>query len=379
MPGLAVPRTCPVAGCGYEALSDADLGEHQKFAHGTGGKPAIVQMPEKLDGANPRNPALAAAVAKAAAKAVEVAPAHPPVVVAPVVVAEKPKWHPALYVPTALPGFYIPPAVAGLLEAISQRTKAGGIVNAMLRGAKGTGKTTLASEFAAAMSRPFFGMDCGAVTEGADWWGEKELGDGRTWFERAALVDAVETPMCVILLDEINRTHPENLNQLFGLLDHRREAWVPGLRRRVKVAPGVTFFGTLNEGMEYVGTNTLDAAFRDRFSYTVVMGYPPKRLEKKLLVQRTGVAADVASRLVEFASQVRRDPQLQLPVSFRQLADACLLVKQDVPLTEAVQFTIVNSAPDDVDKKVLLQALQMVGKVDESIFGTVVNDDDDGK
>ena len=52
---------------------------------------------------------------------------------------------------------------------------------------------------------------------------------------------------------------------------------MPQLHREVVVAPGVVFFVTLDEGYEYVGTNPVDEALRDRMTYSVRMGSPPRK------------------------------------------------------------------------------------------------------
>ena len=289
--------------------------------------------------------------------------------------------HPALKVPEADDTFWVDDRVVRLLHTVGRISRKGQVVNVLLVGPKGTGKTSLPKEFAAANGRPFFTVHCQLIAERDDWWGSKELSLERgTYFEKDAFLDAVETPGCVILLDEANRTHPENLNALFGFLDHRRKAWVPALKREVVVAGGAVFFVTLNEGYEYVGTNPVDEALRDRMTYAVRMTSVPKKVEKAILTRRTRVDEDTAEKLAEFARTVRRNPKLGVPISTRQLLGAASLVVEGMALQDAVLFSIVNSMGQDVDRKALLQALQVIGKVDEAyVEGTAEQDDDDGK
>ena len=130
--------------------------------------------------------------------------------------------HPALTVPDPDPHFYVSPTVTQLLFHLGRLSNKGERINVLLTGPKGTGKTSLPKEFAAAHGFPFFTAHCQLIAERDDWWGSKELSVERgTYFEKAAFLDAVETPHCVILLDEANRTHPENLNALFGFLKHQ--------------------------------------------------------------------------------------------------------------------------------------------------------------
>ena len=348
---------CPL--CPYRAFSEADLESHKAHAHprnGAGSGPSVLpEAPETSQVAEALSP-----------------PADP----APAVVEEPPSLltsfqtpalHPALKVPEADDSFWVDDRVVRLLHSVGRISQKGQVVNVLLVGPKGTGKTSLPKEFAAANGRAFFTIHCQLIAERDDWWGSQELSLERgTYFEKAAFLDAVETEGCVILLDEANRTHPENLNALFGFLDHRRMAYVPALKREVAVAPRVVFFVTLNEGYEYVGTNPVDEALRDRMTYAVRMGHVPKRVEVTILERRTGVDRETAEKLAEFARTVRRNPKLGVPVSTRQLLGAASLVAEGIALPDAVLFSVVNAMGEDVDRQALLQALQAIGKVDEA-------------
>ena len=346
----------PCSLCDYGAFSDGDLESHKAHAHpgnGAGSGPSVLSDPDKSGQASP--------VVAAPPPAVPlVRPAEAPA-------SQAQAIHPALKVPEADDTFWVDDRVVRLLHTVGRISRKGQVVNVLLVGPKGTGKTSLPKEFAAANGRPFFTVHCQLIAERDDWWGSKELSLERgTYFEKAAFLDAVETPGCVVLLDEANRTHPENLNALFGFLDHRRKAWVPALKREVEVASGAVFFVTLNEGYEYVGTNPIDEALRDRMTYAVRMGYVPKKVEKVILTRRTGVDEETAEKLAEFARTVRRNPKLGVPVSTRQLLGAASLVAEGMALQDAVLFSVVNSMGEDVDRKALLQALQVIGKVDEA-------------
>lgn len=338
--------------CPYQASSLGDLGDHGSHAHqpeasaeGPGDAPASYQI---IPSADPFSLALTTAPA-----------------------------HPALRVPERDPDFWIDTQTGRLLRAIRERSKRGEVVNVMVSGPTGTGKSSLPEEVAACWQRPFYTAHCQLVSEVDDWWGTRELSVSQgTYFQKAALLDAVETPGCIILLDEANRTHPENLNALFGFLDHRHRAWIPALHREVSVAPGVVFFVTLNEGTEYFGTNPVDRALRDRISYAVRTDYLPIEVEAGLLVARTGINTGTARNLTEFAATVRHNPKLDLMVSTRQLLECSALVKEGLSLSDAVLFAIVNGASEEPDRRALLQALQVSGEIHEAYVETFRDDDE---
>lgn len=326
--------------CSYEAVSLRDLEAHGVQAHATAGEALLPLLSsEEPEGLQPLESFSMSGIPE--------------------------QLHPALSVPDADPTFWVNKQVGRFLRAVDQRCQKGEVVNVLLVGPTGTGKSSLPREFAATRKRQFFTMHCQVVTEQGDWWGSKEMSaaDG-TYFRKAAMVDAVETPGSVILLDEANRTHPENLNALFGLLDHRRSVWIPALEREVVVAPGVTFFVTLNEGFDYVGTNSVDKALRDRMSNTIRLEYLPASVEMGLLVRRIGVDEETARGLSEFAQTVRKNPKLGMSVSTRQLLECAALVKEGLPVQDAVLFAVANGATEDVDKKAILQALQVSGGID---------------
>lgn len=374
---------CPL--CPYQAFSDADLEGHLEHAHGVGKPPRASHAPDP-DQALPPNSIGSAPRAVAESDAEPVAPedvaqleqqAEGSTGPGDILVASA-TAHPALTVPDPDPHFYVSPAVTQLLLHLGSLANKGRRINVLLAGPKGTGKTSLPREFAAAHGFPFFTAHCQLIAERDDWWGSKELSLERgTYFEKAAFLDAVETPHCVVLLDEANRTHPENLNALFGFSDHRRSAWVPQLKREVQVAEGVVFFVTLNEGFEYVGTNPVDEALRDRMTYSVRMQYVPKGVEKGIIQGRTGVSEEIANKLCEFARWVRRNAQHGIPVSTRQLLGAAQLVAVGMALPQAVQFGVINSLGEGIDRQSLLQALQIIGNVSDAYGDGKTDEDDD--
>jgi nitric oxide reductase NorQ protein len=264
----------------------------------------------------------------------------------------------ALPVPPDEEGFWVSARNLERLSRIASRAARGERVNALVRGPKGCGKTTLARVYAARNRKPFYEVHCGAFVDNEQWFGKDRLSEGQTWYRKARFIHAVETPHCVVLLDEINRAHPEVLNAILGLLDWRRSLWSDDLTYEVKVAEGVTFFATLNEGEEFYGVNPLDAALRDRFPRTVRLDYPPEQEEARILVGH-GLPQREADKLTSFAHTVRKAGR-PLPVSTRQLLVAAEEVIDGASLHDAVETSIIFGIEDTSLVKTALQALQWV-------------------
>lgn len=224
--------------------------------------------------------------------------------------------------------------------------------NVNLIGPHGCGKTELAIQFAAKHNRPMLIMDCANLREARDWFGYKTAKDGTVYWHESQFVRAVQTGSHVILLDELNRANPSLLNTLMPILDARRFTYLEEKGDNILVGPGTVFFATMNEGAGYTGTSALDRAIRDRFPRAVELTYLSERDEVKLLVNRTGLEKDIATRLVQMANKIRSDATgvtatLTESISTRQLIAAA----HDYVLggVDTLEFTITNHFSPDGD------------------------------
>ncbi|MEW6439303.1 MAG: MoxR family ATPase [bacterium] len=221
----------------------------------------------------------------------------------------------ALHVPAAEEHFFLPGHVIENLERI--RLLAGRHpVNVLVAGKQGCGKSTMVRQFAARNNRPLATFQIGILSEPGQLFGEHRLRSGETYYQEFLFPRAIQTPGCVVHLEEINRPeHPKALNMLFSVLAEDRKVWMDELGL-VRVADGVVFFATLNEGEEFVGTEMLDAALRDRF-YVTLLDYLPAEVETRVLHLKAGVSEADALSIVNVANKLRGNTQEPMVVSTR--------------------------------------------------------------
>lgn len=179
--------------------------------------------------------------------------------------------------------------------------------NVLLVGPTGCGKTEFAKQFAALHKLPLLKMDCSNVTEASQWFGHFDMRAGSMTWQESPFDKVVSAGNHVILLDEINRATPEVLNVLLPLLDTNKSTFIQDRRPTpiLRDGGGLVWFATMNEGSSYTGTNKLDRALRARFGDVVELTYLSRLDEIDLLVRRTGLAVEIATKLVDLAATVR--------------------------------------------------------------------------
>lgn len=147
------------------------------------------------------------------------------------------------------------------LEKLSEKHP----INILVTGNQGCGKSSLVRQFAGYYQRPMATFQVGLLSEAGQLFGQQRLKDGETFYQSFLFPRAIRVPGCVIHLEEINRSeNPHALNELFSVLSEERSIWIDELGM-VDVAPRLIFFATMNEGVEFSGTDEMDAALKDRF------------------------------------------------------------------------------------------------------------------
>lgn len=218
-------------------------------------------------------------------------------------------------------------------------------VNILIKGQHGMGKSELARQLAAVNNLQYNPIPIGSLQETGQLMGRYELVGGETKFVEGKFPQAVRMPNSLIHLEELNRPEsPKALNDLFPILDDGRAIMHEQLGE-VKVALGVVFVATLNEGFEYSGIDPLDAALEDRF-HIIYLGYLPPQMETTLILTRTGLAGENCTKLLQFVTKLRTDGQDPVHISTRRVLMMAELIVAGLDMRSA----IISNVAMDMDK-----------------------------
>ncbi len=262
----------------------------------------------------------------------------------------EPRKNAALFIPDEDPYFYVSSDLLDILDKIHTISRKHP-VNVLVSGRQGCGKSSLVRQYAAAYGHPLSTFQVGILSEPGQLFGEYALEGGETRYRQFLFPQAIQTPDCVVHLEEINRPeHPKALNMLFSLLSDDRSVWLDELGL-IKVAPSVVFFATLNEGGDFVGTELLDAALRDRF-YLILMDYLPQDVETEVLERKTGITPSQAKDILSIVNDLRSRGEWPLTVSTR----TTLMIGDMVAAGATIRQALVASLQVDAEtlERVLL-------------------------
>ena len=236
-------------------------------------------------------------------------------------------------------------------------------VNILTTGNQGCGKSSMVRQFANIYGRPMATFQIGLLLESGQLFGQQRLKKGETFYQEFLFPKAITTPGCVIHLEEINRSEsPHALNELFSVLSEDRSIWIDELGL-VKVAPGVIFVATMNEGEEFTGTEVLDEALKDRF-YRIHLEYLPHDVEREVLVRKTGLEAIDADQVLKIVNKIRNNEQMAMSVSIRHSLMIAELVAMGASMRESLIYSLQISK--DTLESLLLSVHVETGEVEEA-------------
>lgn len=243
----------------------------------------------------------------------------------------------------------------------------------LLIGETGTGKTSIVRHLASNTNNAFVRVNHNGGTSIEDILGRYIINTkGETEWVDGVLIEAMKNGYW-FLADEINAASPE-VNFVYHALldDDAKVVLVEKGHEVVEPHPNFRFFGAMNPPQDYAGTKELNKALLSRFAVVRVDFAPPKT-EQKILVERVGVAPEVAEKMVKFAAEIRVNhskEEMRFVLSTRDLLMWATLFQIYGLYQVAAEMSVLNKvSPDDVDTVRDLMGLHFK-TIDENIIQT---------
>jgi MoxR-like ATPase len=144
-----------------------------------------------------------------------------------------------------------------------------------------------------------------------------------------------------LIFEEFDLAPPGVLGELHLFLDGSTQdttVYING-PRDIQKSPEFRCIGTSNTrgageaAMEFAGTQPLNAAFMNRFNYTIQVGWLPEAEEAKLLIAKTEIHGTNVEKMIRVANKLRKaydEEQVERPVSTRALLAWAREIKRSV-------------------------------------------------
>ena len=216
----------------------------------------------------------------------------------------------------------------------------------MLKGPTGCGKTRLVEAMAAELGRPLITISCHDDLTAADLLGRFLLKGEATEWQDGPLTRAVREG-AVFYLDEVVEARKDTTVVIHSLTDHRRELYVERLGEKLKAPDEFILVVSYNPGYQNL-LKDLKPSTRQRM-VCIELRFPPGDIEKKILINETGIDECVADDLVRLGQAIR---QLEVPglpevSSTRSLVAAADLIKRGLDSRDAVLAAMLAPLCDD--------------------------------
>jgi len=241
---------------------------------------------------------------------------------------------------------------------LSQKTSE----NLWFGGAKGTGKSETARQFAARTGRSYTRFNFHKYTTADDYAGAVGLENGATVFKKGVFLKAFTCPSTVVLLDEISMADAGELATLNGFLEPNSEVNYGGFVHRR--AEGVLVFAadnTLTNGDtsgRYAKTQSMNSALADRFARVIEFKYLSKEQEVLALTLHTGCNKMLAEHVVNAINAARAKVHTGDVIDAPSIRSALAFIRalDILDVDEAWESTVTSRQPEE--SRVALDAIK---------------------
>lgn len=218
----------------------------------------------------------------------------------------------------------------------------------ILKGPTGCGKTRFVEHMAWRLKLPLITMACNEDMTASDLVGRWLLdADGTVWHDGPLTTAVRHGALCY--LDEVVEARQDTTVVIHPLTDERRILPLDKRGEVVKAHPNFRLVVSYNPGYQSVAKD-LKPSTRQRFG-AIDFDFPPPNVEAEVVAHESGVAPDVAQRLVAVALQSRalRGRGLDEGISTRMLVHAGALVAEGISTHDACELTMTAPLTDDGD------------------------------
>ncbi len=218
----------------------------------------------------------------------------------------------------------------------------------MLKGPTGCGKTRFMQYMAWKLKRPLITVSCHDDLTASDLVGRYIVKGGETVWVDGPLTKAVKAG-AICYLDEIVEARKDTTVVIHPLTDDRRILPIEKRGEIIKAPDEFLLAISYNPGYQSV-LKDLKHSTRQRF-ISINFDYPPKDLEKKIVMTESGVDEETAEALVTLGEKIRnlKDKGLDEGAGTRALIYAGHLIKSGIDPRVAAEIAMANPITDDTD------------------------------
>ncbi len=226
----------------------------------------------------------------------------------------------------------------------------------LLKGPTGCGKTRFMEYMAWRLKRPLITVSCHDDLTASDLVGRFLVKGGETVWVDGPLARAVRAGG-ICYLDEIVEARKDTMVVIHPLADDRRALPMEKLGTLLEANDDFCLAISYNPGYQSV-LKDLKQSTRQRF-VALEFDYPAAELESRIVTNESGVAAEIAAKLVKFAHMTRnlKGSGLEEGASTRLLVHAAKLIASRIEPVAACQSAIAQAITDDAEMLAAVQEL----------------------
>lgn len=230
----------------------------------------------------------------------------------------------------------------------------------LLKGPTGCGKTRFVEFMAWTLGQKhggeLFTVSCHEDLTARDLTGRYIMKGGEAaWIDGPATMAVRQGG--ILYLDEVVEARKDVAVLIHPLTDHRRILPIEALGVQLEAPPEFMVIVSYNPGYQSVRKN-LKPSTKQRF-VALNFEYPPPEKEALIVEKESGVAADVAARLVLLGNDIRNITNIDLEegVSTRSLIHAAKLINRGIAPKRACSIAIAQAVSDERDE---IQAIETI-------------------